>query len=83
MENQIYIILYIKYNNEVEDEASVNEKYFTNKDSAIHQLEKEGFKHVCDDEYSAAWYLHAEIVLLEKEELWWWKSKCLKECTRL
>ena len=66
MENQIYIILYIKYNNEVEDEASVNEKYFTNKDSAIHQLEKEGFKHVCDDEYSAAWYLHAEIVLLEK-----------------
>ena len=68
MENQIYIILYIKYNNEVEDEASVNEKYFTNKDSAIHQLEKEGFKHVCDDEYSAAWYLHAEIVLLEKEE---------------
>ena len=69
MENQIYIILYIKYNNEVEDEASVNEKYFTNKDSAIHQLEKEGFKHVCDDEYSAAWYLHAEIVLLEKEEL--------------
>ena len=83
MENQIYIILYIKYNNEVEDEASVNEKYFTNKDSAIHQLEKEGFKHVCDDEYSAAWYLHAEIVLLEKEELWCWKSKCLKECTRL
>ena len=71
MENQIYIILYIKYNNEVEDEASVNEKYFTNKDSAIHQLEKEGFKHVCDDEYSAAWYLHAEIVLLEKEELEW------------
>ena len=69
MEDQIYIILYIKYNNEVEDEASVNEKYFTNKDSAIHQLEKEGFKHVCDDEYSAAWYLHAEIVLLEKEEL--------------
>lgn len=69
MENQIYIILYIKYNNEVEDEASVNEKYFINKDSAIHQLEKEGFKHVCDDEYSAAWYLHAEIVLLEKEEL--------------
>ena len=69
MENQIYIILYIKYNNEVEDEASVNEKYFTNKDSAIHQLEKEGFKHVCDDEYSAAWYLHAEIVLLDKEEL--------------
>lgn len=69
MENQIYIILYIKYNNEVEDEASVNEKYFTNKDSAIHQLEKEGFKHVCDDEYSAAWYLHAEIMLLEKEEL--------------
>ena len=68
MENQIYIILYIKYNNEVEDEASVNEKYFTNKDSAIHQLEKEGFKHICDDEYSAAWYLHAEIVLLEKEE---------------
>lgn len=69
MENQIYIILYIKYNNEVEDEASVNEKYFTNKDSAIHQLKKEGFKHVCDDEYSAAWYLHAEIMLLEKEEL--------------
>ena len=69
MENQIYIILYTKYNNEVEDEASVNEKYFTNKDSAIHQLEKEGFKHVCDDEYSAAWYLHAEIMLLEKEEL--------------
>ena len=69
MENQIYIILYIKYNNEVEDEASVNVKYFTNKDSAIHQLEKEGFKHVCDDEYSAAWYLHAEIMLLEKEEL--------------
>ena len=68
MENQIYIILYIKYNNEVEDEASVNEKYFTNKDSAIHQLEKEGFKHICDDEYSAAWYLHAEIILLEKEE---------------
>lgn len=69
MENQIYIILYTEYNNEVEDEASVNEKYFTNKDSAIHQLEKEGFKHVCDDEYSAAWYLHAEIVLLDKEEL--------------
>lgn len=69
MEHQIYIILYTKYNNEVEDEASVNEKYFTNKDSAIHQLEKEGFKHVCDDEYSAAWYLHAEIMLLEKEEL--------------
>ena len=69
MENQIYSILYIKYNNEVEDEASVNEKYVTNKDSAIHQLEKEGFKHVCDDEYSAAWYLHAEIMLLEKEEL--------------
>ena len=37
----------------------------------LHQLgyQKEGFKHVCDDEYSAAWYLHAEIVLLEKEEL--------------
>ena len=69
MEHQIYIILYTEYNNEVEDEASVNEKYFTNKDDAIHQLEKEGFKHVCDDEYSAAWYLHAEIVLLEKEEL--------------
>ena len=68
MENQIYIILYTEYNNEVEDEASVNEKYFTNKDDAIHQLEKEGFKHVCDDEYSAAWYLHAEIVLLDKEE---------------
>lgn len=68
MEHQIYIILYTEYNNEVEDEASVNEKYFTNKDSAIHQLEKEGFKHVHDDEYSAAWYLHAEIVLLEKEE---------------
>lgn len=68
MEHQIYIILYTEYNNEVEDEASVNEKYFTNKDDAIHQLEKEGFKHVHDDEYSAAWYLHAEIVLLEKEE---------------
>ena len=69
MEHQIYIILYTEYNNEVEDEASVNEKYFTNKDDAIHQLEKEGFKHVCDDEYSLAWYLHAEIILLEKEEL--------------
>ena len=69
MENQIYIILYTEYNNEVEDEASVNEKYFTNKDDAIHQLEKEGFKHVCDDEYSLAWYLQAEIVSLEKEEL--------------
>ncbi|AJA42152.1 hypothetical protein [Staphylococcus phage phiIPLA-RODI] len=69
MEHQIYIILYTEYNNEVEDEASVNEKYFTNKDDAIHQLEKEGFKHVCDDEYSLAWYLQAEIVLLEKEEL--------------
>lgn len=69
MEHQIYIILYTEYNNEVEDEAFVNTKYFTNKDRAIHQLEKEGFKHVCDDEYSAAWYLHAEIVLLEKEEL--------------
>ena len=69
MEHQIYIILYTKYNNEVEDGASVNEKYFTNKDDAIHQLEKEGFKHVCDDEYSAAWYLHAEIVLLDEEEL--------------
>ena len=69
MEHQIYIILYTKYNNEVEDGASVNEKYFTNKDDAIHQLEKEGFKHVYDDEYSVDWYLHAEIVLLEKEEL--------------
>lgn len=69
MEHQIYIILYTEYNNEVEDEASVNKKYFTNKDDAIHQLEKEGFKHVHDDEYSAAWYLHAEIVLLDKEEL--------------
>ena len=69
MEHQIYIILYIEYNNGVKYEAYVNEKYFTNKDDAIHQLEKEGFKHVCDDEYSAAWYLHAEIVLLEKEEL--------------
>ena len=69
MEHQIYIIVYIKYQNEGDGEASVNEKYFTNKDDAIHQLEKEGFKHVCDDEYSLAWYLHAEIVLLEKEEL--------------
>ena len=68
MENQIYVIVYIKYQNEGDGEASVHEKYFTNKDDAIHQLEKEGFKHVHDDEYSAAWYLHAEIVLLEKEE---------------
>ena len=68
MEHQIYIIVYIKYQNEGDGEASVHKKYFTNKDDAIHQLEKEGFKHVCDDEYSAAWYLHAEIVLLDKEE---------------
>lgn len=66
MEHQIYIIIYTEYNNEVEDEAFANDKYFTNKDDAIHQLEKEGFKHVCDDEYSAAWYLHAEIKLLER-----------------
>ena len=38
MEHQIYIILYTEYNNEVEDEAFVNTKYFTNKDRAIHQL---------------------------------------------
>lgn len=69
MEHQIYIILYTEYNNEEEDRGFVNERYFTNKDNAIHQLRKEGFKHICDDEYSAAWYLHAEIVLLSKEEL--------------
>lgn len=68
MEHQIYIILYTEYSdNEIED-VFANEKYFTNKDDAFHQLEKEGFKHVYDDEYSVDWYLHAEIVLLDKEE---------------
>ena len=70
MEHQIYIILYTEYNSDSEvEDVFTNEKYFTNKDSAIHQLEKEGFKHVYDDEYSVDWYLHAEIMLLEKEEL--------------
>ncbi|MCJ1765843.1 hypothetical protein [Mammaliicoccus sciuri] len=69
MDNQIYIIIYTEYNkdSEVED-VFANEKYFTNKDVAIHELEKEGFKHVCDDEYSDSWYFHAEIMLLFKED---------------
>ena len=70
--NEVYCYETDDYSEDVLDEfveKLLDEKYFTNKDSAIHQLEKEGFKHVCDDEYSADWYLHAEIVLLEKEEL--------------
>lgn len=68
IDNQIYVIVYIKYENEGDGEAFANPKYFTNKDNAIHQLEKEGFEHMRDDEYSATWYLHAEIILLTKEE---------------
>ena len=69
IDNQIYVIVYIEYENEGDGKAFANPKYFTNKDNAIHQLEKEGFKHTCGDEYSATWYLHAEIKLLTKEEL--------------
>lgn len=69
IDSQIYVIVYIKYENEGDGEAFANPKYFTNKDNAIHQLEKEGFEHMRGDEYSATWYLHAEIKLLTKEEL--------------
>lgn len=67
MEEQIYIIVYIEYENEGDSKAFANPKYFTNKDNAIQQLEKEGFKHTRDDKYSLSWYLHAEIILLNKE----------------
>ena len=70
MENQIYIILYTEYNSDSEvEDVFANEKYFTNKDKAIVHLLEQDYRHICDDEYSAAWYLHAEIVLLDKEEL--------------
>lgn len=69
IDSQIYVIVYIKYENEGDGEAFANLKYFTNKDNAIHQLEKEGFEHMRGDEYSATWYSHAEIKLLTKEEL--------------
>ena len=69
MENQIYIILYTEYNSDSEVEnVFANEEYFTNKDKAINHLLEQDYKHVCDDEYSAAWYLHAEIVLLNKKD---------------
>lgn len=70
MEHQIYIILYTEYNSDSEvGDVYTEDVYFTNKDKAIIHLLEQDYKHVCDDEYSLAWYLHAEIILLNKEEL--------------
>lgn len=70
MEHQIYIILYTEYNSDSEVEDVFADKvFFTNKDKAIIHLLEQDYRHVCDDEYTLAWYLHAEIVLLNKEEL--------------
>ncbi len=69
MEEQIYIILYTEYNSDSEvGDVYTEDVYFTNKDKAIIHLLEQDYKHICDDEYSLAWYLHAEIILLNKEE---------------
>lgn len=69
MEHQIYAILYYGFNEGSEvSNIDIDEKYFTNKDKAINHLLELGYKHICDDEYQLAWYLHAEIFLLEMEE---------------
>ena len=78
MGHQIYIILYTEYNGDSEiEDVFAYEKYFTNKDKAIIHLLEQDYRHICDDEYSAAWYLHAEIILLNKEELWCIDFYCL------
>lgn len=70
IDNQIYVILYTEYNSDSEvEDVLTGDIYFTNKDKAIIHLLEQDYKHICDDEYSAAWYLHAEIILLNKEEL--------------
>lgn len=70
MEHQIYIILYTEYNSNSEAEnVYADGIYFTDKDKAITYLLEQDYKHVCDDEYSLAWYLHAEIILLNKRDL--------------
>lgn len=69
MENQIYVIVFTEYgSNGYMENVYVGEKYFANKDKAIIYLLERDYKHICDDEYELAWYLHAEIFLLEMEE---------------
>lgn len=69
MEEQIYVILYTEYNSDSEvGDVYTEDVYFTNKDKAIIHLLEQDYKHICDDEYSLAWYLHAEIILLNKED---------------
>lgn len=62
--SNIYIILYKDQSCVYEDNAWVDELYFTDKNEAINHLKDNGYKHEQDDIYVLSWN-EAEIISLK------------------